>query len=148
MRTFVQIGLLATLAAVAGCDRQPTLVQVGGLVTYDGKPAEGVRVYFWPQTPSAAKSYASRFAIGFSDKAGRYVLKCTNGEGIEAGDYKVTFARPVTRGGKPDTDMSRKPEETGAKESLSSEYTDINKTKFTATVSDASREFTFDLKSK
>jgi hypothetical protein len=148
VRAILRIGIIAALSAAAGCGGPPSLVPVGGVVTIDGKAYEGVRVYFTPQTEVPAKSFASRFAIGISDKDGKYTLKGTYGEGVEVGEYKVTFSRVVARSGKADTDPNRKPEESGAKESLSPEFTDIKKTKFTAVVSNSNREFAFDLKTK
>jgi hypothetical protein len=134
------------LAAAAGCGGEPKLVPVTGLVKLDGKPVEGVRVYFWPVDMSA-KSFQSRMAIGFTGPDGRYALRGTNGDGIAAGDYKVTFARPMARG-KTTAAANLKAEETGAKETLKPEYTDQDKTKQTATVSETSHDFVFELSSK
>jgi hypothetical protein len=139
-------GVLALAAAAAGCSGDPKLVPVTGVVKLDGKPVEGVRVYFWP-TDMSVKSFQSRMAIGFSDKEGRFALRGTNGDGIAAGDYKVTFARPMARG-KVTTDPNQKAEETGARETLKPEYTDQDKTKQTATVSEANHEFVFELSTK
>ncbi|HEY1376058.1 MAG TPA: hypothetical protein VGF55_04660 [Gemmataceae bacterium] len=138
-------GVLALAAAAAGCSGDPKLVPVTGTVKLDGKPVEGVRVYFWP-TDMTAKSFQNRMAIGFSDKTGRFALKGTNGDGIATGDYKVTFARPMARGKASDPNL--KAEETGAHETLKPEYTDQDKTKQTATVSEASHDFVFELSTK
>jgi hypothetical protein len=134
------------LLAAAGCGGEPKLVPVTGTVKLDGQPVEGVRVYFWPLDMSA-KSFQSRMAIGFSGKDGRFSLRGTNGDGIASGEYKVTFARPLARG-KTTAQSNLKAEETGAVESLKPEYTDQEKTKQTATVSETSHDFVFELSSK
>src|SRR5437870_3347453 len=121
MRRSLWAAWALALAAAAGCNSDPKLVPVTGTVKLDGKPVEGVRVYFWPADP-AAKSMSHRLALGFSDKQGKFALRSTYGDGIATGDYKVTFARPLARGGKADTDPNHKPEESGAKESLPPEY--------------------------
>jgi hypothetical protein len=140
-------GLALALAVAAitamGCGGKPKLVHVTGLVKLDGKPVEGVRVYFWPKDQTA-KTFVNQFAIGFSDKDGRFFLQGTNGEGVEAGEYKVTFARPFTGAGKPPT----KPNQKHEKEMLSPELTELSKTKHTATVTAASNDFIFDLSSQ
>src|SRR5262245_65184649 len=91
--------VLVAVAAAAGCSRGPDLVPVSGVVKLDGKPVDGVRVYFWPKDQTA-NTFVNQFAIGFSDKEGRFALKGTNGDGVQAGEYKVTFARPMTRANK------------------------------------------------
>src|SRR5437763_17014110 len=45
--------LAVALAAAAGCSREPKLVPVTGTVKLDGKPVDGVRVYFLPTDQSA-----------------------------------------------------------------------------------------------
>jgi hypothetical protein len=129
--------------AAAGCGGQPKLVPVSGEVKLDGKPAEGVRVYFWP-VDQTAKTFVNRFAIGFSDKEGKFLLRGTNGDGVEAGEYKVTFARPVAGPVKPNRRANQKNE----KETLPPEFTELSRTKYTATVSSTSNTFVFDLPSK
>jgi hypothetical protein len=129
--------------AAAGCGGAPKLVPVTGTVKLDGKPVDGVRVYFWP-TEQTAKTFVNRFAIGFSDKDGKFSLRGTNGDGVEAGEYKVTFARPTTGPAKP----GRKPNPKNEKELLPPELTELSLTKHIATVSSTSNDFVFDLSSK
>jgi hypothetical protein len=148
IRAGVWAACAAALAAAGGCSREPKLVPVTGLVKLDGKPVAGVRVYFWPEESTANKTFVNRFAIGFTGADGRFVLHSSNGDGIAAGEYKVTFARPLARGGKAAADPNQKPEETGAKESLPAELTDPKKTRHTAAVSDASSDFVFEISSK
>jgi hypothetical protein len=135
------------LSAAAGCSGKPKLVPVTGVVKLDGKPVDGVRVYFWPNDQTA-KTFVNQFAIGFSDKEGKFSLRGTNGDGIQAGGYKVTFARPMTRAGKATTKSNQKGEEVGAQESLPTELTELTQTKITANVTEASHDFVFDLASK
>ena len=137
---------VASLALI-GCGGEPKLVPVTGLVRLDGKPVDGVRVYFWPLEQSAKMS-VNQLAIGFSDKEGKFSLRGTNGDGIAAGEYKVTFARPMTRAGRGVERQGAKPGEVGAAETLSKEQTDQSLTKHRATVSESSHDFVFDLPSK
>jgi hypothetical protein len=146
MRSFRLIGCLTMLAAV-GCSRDPKLIPVTGTVTLNGKPVDGVRVYFWPKEIKPKMS-VNTFAIGFSDKEGKYSLRGTNGDGVGAGEYKVTFARPMAPAGKPPVKPNAKPEEVEAKETLPDEITKLALTPYTATVSEASHDFTFELSSK
>ena len=144
----IQLAVSAlVLIAASGCSGQVKLVPVTGVVKLDGKVVDGVRVYFWPKDQSAPSS-VNRLAIGFSDKEGKFSLRGTNGDGIEAGDYKVTFARPMTPVGKAPAKQNQKAEEVGAKETLPPSATDLSLTKHTATVSEKSKDFVFDLSSK
>jgi hypothetical protein len=147
IRTAIRTACVLTLAAVLGCGGQVKLVPVTGVVKLDGKPVDGVRVYFWPKDQSA-KTFVNQFAIGFSDKAGKFSLRGTNGDGIEAGEYRVTFARPMTGVGKATAKPNQKGEEVGAKETLPPDLTELSRTKHTASVSEASHDFTFDLTSQ
>jgi hypothetical protein len=136
------------MIAAAGCGAgDPKLVPVTGTVTMDGKPVEGVRVYFWPKEIKPKMS-VNTFAIGFSDKEGKYSLRGTNGDGVGAGEYKVTFARPMTPAGKAPDKPNAKPEEVGAKETLPDELTKLQLTRHSATVSEKDHDFTFDLSPK
>ena len=101
-----------------------------------------------PKVTEGAKSYASRFGIGFTDAEGKYQVHASNGDGLETGEYKVTFSRQMDRSGKGPIDPSKKPDEAGARETLPPELTDQAKTQHSATVTETSHEFDFDLKSK
>jgi hypothetical protein len=135
------------LAAAAGCGGEPKLVPVTGLVKLDGQAVDGVRVYFWPKDPKANLS-VNQLAIGFSGKDGRFSLRGTNGDGIASGEYKVTFARPLKPQGDAVAKQNQKGEEVGAKESLPPSLTKPDLTKHTATVSESSHDFVFELSSK
>jgi hypothetical protein len=135
------------ITSLAGCSGKPKLVPVTGIVKLDGKTVDGVRVYFWPKDQSAA-TFVNQFAIGFTDKEGKFFLRGTNGDGVEAGEYKVTFARPMTGGGRTTSRVNQKLEKGGAHETLPLDLTDPTRTRQTATVSPSSKEFTFDLSTK
>jgi hypothetical protein len=143
IRVGIRTACVLALAAAAGCGGEPKLVPVTGVVTLDGKPADGIRVYFWPVDQSA-KTFVNQFAIGFSDKEGKFFLRGTNGDGIEAGAYKVTFARPAAGPVKP----GRRPNQKNEKETLPNNLTELSRTKYAATVSVTSNTFVFDLASK
>jgi hypothetical protein len=145
-----RIGIVAVLAAAfgtTGCGGPPELVPVTGTVKLDGKPVGGVRVHFWP-TDASSKTFVYQLALGITDTQGKFELHSSHGLGIAAGNYKVTFSRPLAAGGKTVNDPNRKPEEAGARESLPPHYTDQDKTQETATVSKESNDFVFNLKSK
>jgi hypothetical protein len=145
----VAAGLAALLAT--GCGSKPTMVPVKGQVTINHKPAADVTVYFWPDS-STRDNFATRHAMGQTDASGRFVLQCGRGgvEGIEAGEYHVTFTRPVSPEGRPITGFE-KPEKSGTTDSILRPYNDHANPKnspVTATVSSSSNDFTFDLPAK
>ncbi|HEX4588658.1 MAG TPA: hypothetical protein VH120_01935 [Gemmataceae bacterium] len=137
----------ALVGASSGCGGEPALVPVTGTVKLDGKLTDGVVVYFSP-VDTAQKNYTSRVAMGISDQQGRFSLRGTRGDGIATGEYKVTFSRPVSSGGKPAAGPGRKAEEGGAHETLPDSLTDIQKTKHSAVVTEQSHDFVFELQSK
>ena len=63
--------MAAALLAAAGCDGKPKLVAVTGVVKLDGKPVNGVRVYFWPKD-STAKTSVNQLAIGLPCRKSRW----------------------------------------------------------------------------
>lgn len=141
------VATAAILVATTGCGGKPELVPVTGTVKIDGKAVDGVRVYFWPKDQSA-KTFVNQFAIGFSDKEGRFSLTGTNGQGVEAGEYKVTFARTMTAAGPAAAKPNVKGEKHGNHEALPPDLTEYARTKYTATVSAANKDFVFDLSTK
>jgi len=139
-------GILVGYFAIASwLDAPPRMYQVTGLVTVNGKPADLVAVYFWPADMTTRRNFMFRNATGTTDGQGRFALKSGAGsDGIAAGEYKVTFSRPMIRG-KAVTAITRKSSATGAVESIPVQYCEPDQTPVTATVSNKQQDFTFDV---
>jgi hypothetical protein len=140
------IGIIVLYFAITSwLDAPPRMYQVTGTVTVNGKPADLVAVYFWPADMTSRRNFMFRNATGTTDGQGKFALKSGAGsEGIAAGDYKVTFSRPMVRG-KAVSATARKSSTTGATESIPVQYCEPDQTPVTATVSDKHRDFTFDV---
>jgi hypothetical protein len=84
--------LLVALSAVAGCGR-PRFGEVEGTVTIDGKPAEGVMVYFVPELQDGS---AGPTSWGGTDPTGHYTLACMNQNqrGASVGRHRVVCNEP------------------------------------------------------
>ena len=134
-------GFIAGLAVAAGCSTSPALIPVTGLVRLDDRPAEGVQVSFWPADEAGADS-RDRYGAGRTGPDGRFELRAFSGPGVERGNYKVTFSRPVAGSRAP---SKGKPE--AARESLPERYTGRDTTEQTATVGKGQSEFVFELRS-
>ena len=151
MRVYWSAGLIVTaLLFAGGCapevkEFEGTLVPVKGNVTIDGKPAVGVGVSFSPDSKAKTEG---KGAYGFTDKAGNFTLKHPTGDaGIEPGEYRVVFSKLAMPDGSPIPDDSN-PEELGAKESIPSKYSNVQKTKEIVVVPPEGKEFTFKLELK
>jgi hypothetical protein len=83
--------LVAILAFgfVSGCSGERSLVEVGGSVMVDGKPADGATIMFFPESSSAR--YVSTGQVG---PDGKYSLTTELQPGIPLGKYQVTVIWP------------------------------------------------------
>ena len=96
MNRLIRIALLLGMAAAVGCGRaspqfesRPTF-PVEGRVLIEGKPVEGVQVFFHPLDSS--QRGAPR---GVTDAEGRFHLRTYHdGDGAPAGEYTVTVYWP------------------------------------------------------
>ena len=80
------LGLLGPLALICGCS--DGLVDVHGVVTYDGEPLPKATVSF------VREGAAGRPAGGFTDQQGRFELTSYRpDDGIAAGRYRVTVSK-------------------------------------------------------
>jgi 5-hydroxyisourate hydrolase-like protein (transthyretin family) len=86
MRKFWLVLLLAALTTT-GCGK-PTLYPLSGKVTLGGKPQERLLVYFRPVS-GVVTEY--NMAVGETDKEGNLRISSSAGQGLAAGEYKVTF---------------------------------------------------------
>jgi len=137
---------LCWIAAVAGCSSEPVIFPVSGTVTVNNKPTSKVLVNFYP-ADSSSHNFGTRHAIGISDADGKFKLICSGGlEGIEAGEYKVTFSRPMVRGQAALADANSKPEESGTVESMPKQYTQVETTPVSLKIPKGGGDFTLDVK--
>jgi hypothetical protein len=133
---------------LSGCGSEPPVVPVTGTVHVDGKPTEKVLVNFYP-ADSSPQHFGVRHAIGITDAQGKFKLICSGGlEGIAAGNYKVTFSRPVIRGRAALTDANAKPEESGTVESMPKNYTHPDTTPVSITIPKVGGDFVLEVKTK
>lgn len=82
------VSLLVT-CVLAGCSQKgPTLYSATGIVTYQGKPVEGVRVTFSPKGDTGHPSF------GTTDVDGKFQLSTLGlNDGAYAGKYVVTMSK-------------------------------------------------------
>jgi hypothetical protein len=84
----LRIGLVCTLAALAGCGQSLELGQVEGKVTAQGKPLANVLVTFIPELNGEAGRVRS---LGMTDAEGRYRLQTEKQQpGAVVGKHRVT----------------------------------------------------------
>ncbi|VTU02568.1 Uncharacterized protein OS=Blastopirellula marina DSM 3645 GN=DSM3645_25799 PE=4 SV=1 [Gemmataceae bacterium] len=131
MPRFLVIASALLIGPVAGCARGPELVAVTGTVQFDGRPAPGTGVTFWP-TDSSPPDAAGCGGTVFTDDTGAFVLGDGAASGLRPGAYKVTFTRVVDRAGRPAP--LAKPSEVGGRESVPAEYLDRDRTPVTVTL--------------
>jgi len=135
----------AILAVTAGCSRAPVLVPVTGTVRIDGRPTGAVQVIFYPADGSADR-FTTRHGLGITDADGNFRIVCSCGDGIEAGQYKVAFSRPVVRGRPALTSLTNKPEGPGTVESIPEAYRKPETTPVSVTVPSGGGAFPLEVK--
>ena len=88
---------LVALGLLAGCDSTPDKVPtypVSGQVNYDGKPAAGVRVFFYP-TSAPGVPVVPANPHGVTGPDGRFTLSTYgDGDGAAEGAYQVILLWP------------------------------------------------------
>lgn len=126
--------------AVSGCSGEPhvSTAPVQGKVTYDGKPVEKGEVLFVSETGFAASAAL--------DSEGRYALASQYGRGIPPGKYKVAISPPPAKqvpGSDPPAALSAKdfPD-------IPKKYWTTDGSGLTASVTQQSKDFDFELKEK
>lgn len=97
MKAVIRSTVLLAFAAAVGCEQQPARVAVhpvSGQVTYNGKPAAGVRVCL---LPTSAPTYPDVPANphGVTGADGRFTLSTYgDGDGAAEGGYQVLLKWP------------------------------------------------------
>lgn len=90
MRCGIFLLALLGLCVCLGCGSEPGLeglVEVTGLITYQGSPIEGATVAFVPESEGRAAS-------GLTDADGKFKLTTLKpGDGARPGRYKVTVSK-------------------------------------------------------
>jgi hypothetical protein len=98
VRSSLGVFLVAGLAAPTGCDSGPDKVAVypvRGQVLYDGKPAAGVQVFFYPTSAPAVPEIPAN-PHGVTGPDGRFTLTTfTDGDGAAPGGYQVILYWPA-----------------------------------------------------
>jgi hypothetical protein len=98
MRTWWQVAPVLAIVAAAGCDSQSNarvaVHPVSGKITYGGKPAAGVRVYFYPTSaPGVPEIPANPHGVTGPD--GTFTLSTYGeGDGAAEGGYQVVLFWP------------------------------------------------------
>ena len=138
------LSLAGLFLASCGSDdaNLPELTPVKGTVTLNGEPASGVTIILYPE------SGAKNTAYGISDESGQYSIKHRSGaEGVEPGQYAVTFSKMVMPDGSP-MEKGAEPAAVGAKEALPRQYTNPQYTKEKVNVQKTQDTYDFALKGK
>jgi len=141
LRRTVLLKLAMASVLVAGCGKagtEPT-AKVTGTVTYNGSPAEGAAVTFYPEQ--------GRPASGVTDAQGKFTLSTfASGDGAVLSKHTVTIAEAASKEAPP------MPGTPGAENYMPpaprfpAKYADRSTTPFTATVEKGEKnEFTFDM---
>lgn len=149
LRTLLSLLLLAALST--GCTERydgPPTQFVEGVVTVDGRPAEGVKIHIVPKTPGVGEE-----ARGISDQNGRYTLSSLQGragQGGMTGEYAVT----AHWGKKHDLDKPFVDSASGdtityeIREALPKLYHNVKSTPLTMTIVEGKNTINLELKSK
>ena len=94
VRSLASVALFCVL--LAGCDGNisaPSTVPVSGRVLFKGKPLAGVRVKMHPLFNIGSVKF---IPSGETDRDGKFVITtAAPNDGAPAGEYSVTFERPV-----------------------------------------------------
>ena len=90
-------GLFLTfLVCLFGGCGDPTLYELTGKVTLDGEPKERLIVYFNPMDGEVTQF---NLGVGETDKDGNLTLRTSAGNGLAAGNYRVSFSYLVRETG-------------------------------------------------
>lgn len=137
--------LLAVVALVStvGCggSEGPKLITVKGKVTYKEKVLENAKVTYFPLAGTEGIG-----GSGTTDGEGNYTIQYgRGGDGLPAGEYKVTVSKRVMPDGSaPPEDVD--PIESPARERMPGKYSQEENSQLKKTVADNGGPYDFDLK--
>jgi len=137
--------VVIALFCCPGCGGE-SMPPVGGVVTMDGEPLEGVMVMFSPKGAGSP-------AVAVTKADGSFAVQETTGDGIGAlaGNYVVTFskmeARWDGRSYEIDPETQERVQVIRGYQTLPNIYTNQSTTPFGASVDTNNYRFTFELKS-
>lgn len=143
---------VASIALVAGCGGPPPIYPITGKVTLGGKPYERLLVYFRP-TKGEINSF--NLGVGETDKNGELKLSSSGGQGVAAGEYRVTFSCVYLKSNGRTVSSSEKPDDAGGSvvkvERVKPPYdaaTSQDNSPVTFTVKKGENKFDFDIPAK
>jgi hypothetical protein len=146
------LGVLLFLALVSGCGGPPPIFPISGKVTLGGKPYERLLVYF---RPAKGDVNAFNLGVGETDKNGELKLSSSGGQGISAGEYRVTFSCVYLKSNGKSVSSTEKPDDAGggvvSVERVKSPYdaaTSQEITPVTFVVKKGENKFEFDIPAK
>lgn len=150
MRTLSPLVLLLGCALLAGCANKPTLAEVKGRVTLNGKPLGNVRVDFHPDPDMGTSGGGS---TGNTDGEGNFTLKFGDGRsGAIVGHHRVILSDLDTYGnvfvGRGDyrTEDPKGPKETPKQARFPQQYGDLAQTPVKFEVKPGMESVTIDVK--
>lgn len=101
MKTVISSGLfLLLICSLLGCGKKHSCVPVSGVVTVDGKPEGGIKLYFAPMATEDSVD-SGPYSTGVTDENGGFVLESRHGDaGAVVGKHRVTlkYADPGAAG--------------------------------------------------
>jgi hypothetical protein len=105
---FLFILSLAPVAAGCGNEKGPVATYpVAGQVVYNGRPAAGVQVYFFPTSAPTVPAIPAN-PRGVTGADGRFTLTTyTAGDGAPEGGYQVILLWPAETSGEEETNTDR-----------------------------------------
>ncbi len=103
VRYFTVVGLLACLAALASCGRRDgemELFRTSGELFYQGQPAVGARLAFWPEQEEPIDRWPSGYPRAIVDEHGKFVVETLAPEdGCPPGEYTLLVTWPAAPDG-------------------------------------------------
>ena len=140
IRTIIFLSILVT---GMGCG-DPELFSLKGKVTLGGEAKKRLIVYFDPINADVNKF---NLGVGETDEEGNLTLRSTAGNGLAAGNYRVSFTYPVSESGQSAGLSDKKNEETTVEtiEMVPDPYCDRQNSPVEFYIKRAENEFTYDI---
>lgn len=101
-------GFMLILPFISGCGGKPPIHPVKGKVTLGGKAYPRLLVYFRPISGPITES---NMAVGETDAEGKITFHSSAGDGLQSGEYKVSFTCMVNKKGAIVSSTTDKPDD-------------------------------------